>query len=410
MRKRRWLRRLAKLALGGAVALVVLWAAIHRIPWLGPALADGVRALVGPKPVAWAEDIAYSLQDRVNMWRYKDAKPVSFWGAPPSIASAISDVEAARAAEVEKNRFRPKPFNAPFPAVATPADGVWLPIVDPKAPQASAVMYKSLVHPDRRRSFAALALVAIDLRAFKLQLVAGTKEPQSPRVHPKDRPGRVPDSDVPHLFAAFNGGFKATHGHYGMMLNGVEFLPPRDFACTFVRYRDGGFRIGTWSTLKGERARMQYFRQTPPCLLEAGELPPLLSHHEYAKTWGATVSGDTVIRRSAIGLNKQRNTLFYGLGEAMTAQALARGMRAAGAEQAAQLDVNFSYPRFLFYEHPGAGGPPLAKQSIIPNIDFTSDQYVTRPSIRDFFYLAREHRHASVEAAGRSRFAAAQAP
>ena len=48
----------------------------------------------------------------------------------------------------------------------------------------------------------------------------------------------VPDKHHDGLIAAFNGGFKTTHGHYGMMLDGVEFVPPRDVACTFARYRD----------------------------------------------------------------------------------------------------------------------------------------------------------------------------
>ena len=53
--------------------------------------------------------------------------------------------------------------------------------------------------------------------------------------------------------------------------------------------------------------------------------------HRVQPHWGATVSGETVIRRSAIGVDKTGQGLFYGLGEAVTAQALARAMRAAGA-------------------------------------------------------------------------------
>ena len=380
---RRWLRRLAKVSIGGAIFAVLLWIAIHRIPWLGPALADGVRSVLGPAPVAWAEDVAYGIQDRINIYRYKDAKPKAFWDAPPSIASAIEEAkehQAKVAAEkAKRDQFMPKPFDAPHPKIATPADGVWLPITDPQRPKAPAVMYKSIVHPDPRRGFAALAVVAVDIKSFKVELVAGTAEPKSPRIKRKDRPGLIPKEDQPALFAAFNGGFKATHGHYGMMLDGVEFLPPRDFACTFVRNQDDTFQIGTWSEIKDSRPQMKYFRQTPPCLVENGELHKTLHYNEYAKTWGATVSGDTVIRRSAIGLDKERKILFYGLGEAMTARAMAAGMKAAGAHAAAELDVNFSYPRFLFYEHPGGEKSPVAKTAIINNIDYTTDQYVRRP-------------------------------
>jgi hypothetical protein len=122
-----------------------------------------------------------------------------------------------------------------------------------------------------------------------------------------------------------------------------------------------------------------------------------LNHSEYAKNWGATVSGETVIRRSAIGLSGDGKVLFYGLGEAMTAQALARGMKAAGADWVAELDVNHSYPRFLLYQSSGAEAAPRAVSAIIPGIDYSEDEYVTRPSPRDFFYLTRNGRAAALD-------------
>ena len=62
------------------------------------------------------------------------------------------------------------------------------------------------------------------------------------------------------LYAAFNGGFKATHGQYGMLLEGVEYLPPRDIACTFACLEDGTYRIATWSKLKDPPAPFRYYR------------------------------------------------------------------------------------------------------------------------------------------------------
>jgi hypothetical protein len=387
--RRRWARWLLR---AGAVVLVAtlgLWIAIHRVEWLGPAIADGIRSVVGPGPVAWMEDLAYGAQDRINRWRYDGDAPKTFW-EPPAAPVPAAPVEPGKPSP----SFLPEPFSAPFPEVAAAGDGIWIPVTDPAEPDGPVSTYKSMVHPDQRRSFAVLAVVAMDVSAFELHLVAGTKEPESMRLRLEERPGKIPDDHAPLLFAAFNGGFKATHGQYGMMLGGVEFLPPRDIACTFVRYKEGGFRIATFSKIKGEVADMLYYRQTPPCLVEDGEI-----HHgltsDYAKGWGATVSGDTMIRRSAIGLDRDGKTLFYGLGEAMSAQSIARGMRAAGAHWAAELDVNHSYPRFLFYERPDPSAPPVATSAIIPGIDFQKDQYVTRPSPRDFFYLTRNRRRAS---------------
>jgi hypothetical protein len=386
-RLRVWAGRLGKLSLAGVIAIVALWIAIHRVPWLGPALADGVRAILGPAPVAWAEDVAYGIQDRINRWRYEDAAPKTFWEVPADLPAA-----PPAAATASEPPFSPPTFVPPYDDVATAADGIWVPVTDPAHPDAPIGLFKSLVHPDKMRSFAALAVVAIDPRSFELHLVAGTHEPHSLKVKRDDRPGLIPASHRNQLFAAFNGGFKATHGHYGMLLRGVEYLPPRDIACTFAALEDGSFRIATWSKLKEDAAPIRFYRQTPPCLIEEGKIHQVLHYNAAAKGWGATVSGETIIRRSAVGLDEERKILFYGLGEAMTAQAMARGMKAAGAHWAAELDVNHSYPRFLFYEQSQDKGQPVAVSALIPAIDFPDDQYVSRPSTRDFFYLTRAPR------------------
>jgi len=101
------------------------------------------------------------------------------------------------------------------------------------------------------------------------------------------------------------------------------------------------------------------------------------------------VSGETVIRRSAIGLDKTGTVLFYGLGEAVTAEMLARGMRSVGVEEAAQLDVNYSYPRFLLFDKGDAAQPPKVLSALIPGIKYQKTEYTAGPELRDFFYLTR---------------------
>jgi hypothetical protein len=251
-------------------------------------------------------------------------------------------------------------------------------------------MYKAVVHPDPKRNYAAIAVVAIDLKRVDLHLVAGTQEPASDKVPSEHRPGIIPKDQFGDLIAAFNGGFKAVHGHYGMMIDGETFLPPRDIGCTTAMYKDGSMRIGPWPKVKDTEDKMAAYRQSPPCLVDSGKVNDALESLEYNRNWGATVSGDTVIRRSAIGLDKSGRVLFYGLGEAVTAQALARGMRAVGAENAAQLDVNYSYPRFLFYtKTEGAEAPPKVDSSLIPGIKYQKTEYTGGTELRDFFYLTR---------------------
>jgi len=64
-------------------------------------------------------------------------------------------------------------------------------------------------------------------------------------------------------------------------------------------------------------------------------------------------------------------------------------MHHAGAVTVAQLDVNFSYPKFVTYEKRRTGDGE-AKRLAIPLADgfeFSEDEYIREPSRRDFFYL-----------------------
>lgn len=385
-KKARWGRRLLW-ATGGTVAGVLgLWVAIHEIPGFGPAVADGARSVLGPGFVAWAEDFAYGIADDINQLRHKDDAPVTYWEAPPAPApSAASPVEPA-AAEAKPAAPSPPSFEPPHPSVASAADGKWIPMAD--ASGQPPAMYKSLVHPDPKRSFAVVALVAVDRARVDLHLVAGKTEPSSNVVPMERRPGVVPAADQGQLVAAFNGGFKAIHGHWGMMLGGETYVVPRDVGCTIAMMKDGAVRVGTWSNLKASEGDMAWYRQTPPCLVENDATHPALDV-EYAKGWGATVSGETVIRRSALGVDATGRFLIFGLGDALTAQSLSRAMKQAGARDAAQLDVNYAYPRFLVYER-ADGEAPKAKTAIIPDIKFRPAEYVGEPALRDFFYLTRK--------------------
>jgi hypothetical protein len=388
-------RRRPRAALGAVLAgagLAGIWAAIHVFPGVGPALADGARAVVGPGPVAWAEDLVYGVEDRIKRVVYEDAAPKTFWEAPaaPDLHPPAQPPIASNAAVAPA--FAPAAFAAPAGGVAAPGDGQWAAIADPGAPNDPPAMYKSLVHPDAKRTFAAVAVVALDLERLDLTLVAGTLEPQSTQVPRSERPGIVPSERFGDLVAAFNGGFKVEHGHYGMMLGGRTLVPPREISCTVALYKGGAIRIRTWPALKDGEATMAGYRQTPPCLVEEGKINDRLLAADDSRGWGAAVGGETVIRRSALGLDRAGKTLFYGLGESVTAGTLARAMKAAGAEDAAQLDVNGAYPRFLFYTQAQAAELPLATSALIPDIRFARHEYVGKPEGRDFFYLTRRSR------------------
>jgi hypothetical protein len=247
-------------------------------------------------------------------------------------------------------------------------------------------MVRSEVHPDRIKSQMHVALVAIDLRRVAVHLVAGTLEPRSSTVPAERRPGLVPAADQPDLLAVHNGGFLTRHGSWGMMIGGDVFLPPHDDGCTVALFPDGAVRIRTHAALASLVPSATAYRQTPPCLVEQRAIHPDLLGPDKPRRWGMSETGGLDIRRSALGLAEGGRTLIYGLGEWIPPRALAEAMRAAGAVEAAELDVNWSYTRFFLYR---PGSPPEVTGTLVPKLKHEPGQYVVKPAERDFFYLTQ---------------------
>jgi hypothetical protein len=395
-------RRLAWGAAGLAGTGALLWILVHSTTWAGPLVANGLRATVGTDNVARLEDFVYAVEDRVTQIRRRGEKPKAHWAvpAPKPKAAAVASAQlaaqgnalgtAAGAAQPQWPAFEPKAVGPVHKSWSAPGDGQWVAVDDPRHPDAPTVLYKTLVHPDPNRSWGELFVVALDLEQVDLHAVAGTHEPKAEQPLPKDfaRPGKVPVTEHAVLLAAFNGGFMAEHGHYGMLVDGVTLIKPRDASCTVVGYADGSVEIATWKSLAHAAERMRWSRQTPACMYENNVMHLGLRFPE-TRLWGATLDGDTVIRRSAIGLDESRRILFVGIGNNMTARALAEGMHHAGAVDVAQLDVNWSYPKFLLY---GAGkdGLPEAR-ALMDGFEYNAGDYVSKSSLRDFFYVTRRN-------------------
>jgi hypothetical protein len=121
-------------------------------------------------------------------------------------------------------------------------------------------------------------------------------------------------------------------------------------------------------------------------MVERGELHAAL-RDEDSRSWGATLEGGTVIRRSAVGLDESNGRLFIGISNDTTARAMAQAMRHVGASDVAQLDVNFSYPKILVFPYRADGSREA--RSLFRGFLFHADDYVRRPSTRDFFYVER---------------------
>jgi hypothetical protein len=254
-------------------------------------------------------------------------------------------------------------------------------------------MMKTLLHPDKSRSWAEVFVVALDLRRVRLHLVPGTKEPAATEDAAADmaRPGVIPEEFRTRVLGAFNGGFKTEHGQYGMFTENTLLVKPKPGVCAVAAYADGSMRVATWDKIADTASNMVFWRETPVCMYENDALHWRLSDPSLARKWGATLDGETVIRRSAIGIDATGQVLFVSISNHTTARVIADGVHHAGAVTVAQLDVNYSYPKFVTFEgkkHLESG--EASKRIAIPLADgfeFSEDEYIRDKNRRDFFYI-----------------------
>ncbi len=89
-------------------------------------------------------------------------------------------------------------------------------------------------------------MLAWDARQVALHIMSGTVEPKS--ATGETGPGLVPRKPevMSRLLAGFNGGFQATHGEFGMMADGVTYLPPKPYGATVAELASGATAFGTW--------------------------------------------------------------------------------------------------------------------------------------------------------------------
>ncbi len=395
-----WKKVLGGLLLLSPFLVFALWIAVHSIPWMGPLVANTLRATIGKENVTRLEEFVYSVEDKVNRRFKANQKPKAYWKVPAKTAPHLGQAGAKKSTsgktapegENAMPEFAPFAPPTPGPSHATwsaEGDGEWVPMSDPRRPTESPRLLKTLLHPDESRSWAELFVVAVDLRTVSVLPVMGYQEPRSEKKEAENytRHAKIPSQHYEALLGAFNGGFMAEHGNYGVYFDGITFIDPKEKACTLVHYQDGSFEIATWSKVADKLHTMRWFRQAPNCMFEGGKMHPNLKVHR-ARKWGATLDGNTVIRRSAVGLSKDRKILYVGISNHTTAKVMGAGMHHAGAHTVAQMDVNWSYPKFVTFEEDDK--KVLKPIKLADGFEFSDKLYLRERSMRDFFYLARK--------------------
>jgi hypothetical protein len=301
-------------------------------------------------------------------------------------AAATAPPAAPAAGPPKPAAFPPAAFAPPVERTKAAGDGTWSPIPVHRAKGADSPVARAVVHPHRIRPFVIVEIVAIDASRLSMELVGGTQEPEGTTAPVDKHPGVVPAADLASLVAVTNGGFKKRHGGHGIAVGGEVLLAGKPEFCAFAKTKEGGYRIGTWAALEASSKDFVWWRQTPPCLVEGGAKHPDLANEYKAKKWGGAEDGNKEIRRSAIGVGADPGVLYFAIGDWVTAEWLADGLVAAGVTAAAELDINYSYTRFIVYEH-AAPGELVATSPLLKDLKAPRREYWKEPTERDFFYL-----------------------
>ncbi len=405
-RRRTWTRIVVVLGLfvmillGGLVAIPVL------SPATGAALADDLRSIFGPEFVAQLESVSFRIQDTVNRARYQASggQPQLNWaqGAVTTTLQINRPAKAASTQAVVVASARPgaiarpqstavAPIQTDVTAITAPSPAhlAWQPYGAEVNGQ--PIMARSFVKPDPDRPYAQAALVRIDLSQVQLHLVPGTVEPVAAKpIAGFKRPGIIPTADQSPdvLLAAFNGGFKAIHGHYGMMVDGTTLLPARDDLATIALHSDGTIQIGQWGRDLTAADNLVWYRQNCPLLVDAGQINSHVDDENHVE-WGYTVKNLDTTWRSGVGISQDGRFLIYAAGNSLTVRSLAQALQQAGAYYAMQTDINGFYTRFVIYrpaDNPKVTGHSLTADKLLNEMSGDPALFL-HPYDRDFFYV-----------------------
>lgn len=380
--------------------------------------------------VTWAVDRVRSLS-----W-FGDERMQRLKAATFAVADALSIVEKAMVSDTSAKDIAsdlgeianvkpvtytdpetgwPPPPMKPYITPALSGEGQWVPLdADPfilASPGAPAAFVTSFIRTDRERQYTRIYVTVWDPRQIEMHMMAGTVEPIG--ASGEAGPGLIPRTPevIGRLVAGMNGGFQALHGEFGMMGDGIVYLPPKPYAATVAALRDGSTGFGEWPADQGIPENILSFRQNLTALVKDEKFNP------YGRTWwGGTPPGQTDkvhSTRSGICLTRE-DFIAYFYGQDIAAEVLAQAMIRARCKFGIHLDMNVGHTGLEFYRvAPAAELSPIGRplqsdweaEGTVPGLEgwnfrgrrmirgmplMNFPRYIQREA-RDFFYLTLRH-------------------
>jgi len=305
----------------------------------------------------------------------------------------------------------PPPPIEPFMNRPLEGEGKWIPLGnDPfirRNPGNPPAFLTTFVRTDRDRSYTRIYITLWDPRQVEMHMMAGSVEPKG--ASGEAGPGLIPRRPelMERLVAAANGGFQALHGEWGMMGDGVIYLPPKPYAATVAEMRDGNTGFGTWPNDPVVPPTIRSYRQNLTPLVLDGKINP------YKRGWwGGTPPGwEDRVHSTRTGIcMTDEDFIAYFYGNEIDVMPLAQAMVQARCKYGMHMDMNPGHTGLEFYKVAPAGTlPDLGRrldkkweaQGPVPRMDgwefrarrmirfmglMHFPRYIQREA-RDYFYL-----------------------
>lgn len=393
---------------------------LSRPPTLVQWSVDRVRAIpwIGDDTMQTIKGVAFTALDLV----LRSKEKVTGDTGAEDIAKDLGNTDLAtptRSMPVDPEIGWPPPPLEAWVTPALPGEGQWNPRdKDPFVRTIEGLppaFLTTFVRSDRSRKATRVYVALWDPRQVELHMVAGTVEPKS--ATGEAGPGVIPRTPevMKRVVAASNAGFQALHGEFGMMADGVIYLPPKPYAATVAVLRDGSTAFGTWpedtSTDRIEKSSILSYRQNMTVMVQDEKFNP------YKRSWwGGTAPGSedkTHTVRTGICQTRE-NFVAYFYGADLSPDALSQAMIQARCRYGIALDMNAGHSGLEFYKVAPVDeleplGRPLQNdweaEGDVPGLDgwrfrgrrlirgmglMNFPRYIKREA-RDYFYMTLRH-------------------
>jgi hypothetical protein len=343
---------------------------------VGKALTYPGKDSTAARLAEWARDHELGfVVNKLEDWQYQ-MHPPKVGGTLPAAALARMRntgpaVPAPAHASVPPD-IPPHAAMRPLVTPALPGEGVYRTLA---TAQGLPVVQGTYVRPDAEHTSYEAAVAWISQKYARFRLHPGFREPGGTF----DVPPTIPEGQRTGLLATWNGGFRVTDGgsRGGFYLDGKLDGELRDGAASEVFDRDGSLRIGVWGRDVSMTPDVVGVRQCLELMVDGGRVVPDIGD---GSKWGVSDQSRMFVPRSGVGVTA-RGDIVMVVGQALSAESLARLMQRAGAVRAMPLDMNRAWPSFMSYA-PGHD-PANPVPSNILDFEDPPDRYYSLAT-RDF--------------------------